>query len=223
MRARAETQRLEPELRATGRVRQYRDLWRDPVLKEKLITVFQGKCAYCESSVVASSFVNVDNFRPKSRVLEDPSFPGYWWLAYEWDNLYPCCQLCGTRGSRFPISGERASPFDTGTALLKENPLLIDPCLDNPEDHLVFHDNGTVVGKSDRGKTTIQIFNLNRESLVEERRWAVAETTLRVQLAVLEKRDFQELKRLLNDPRFPYLAARRAALNRKILELRGTL
>jgi hypothetical protein len=60
-----------------------------PVL-EKL---FFGKCWYCEWKPTRNDW-DVEHFRPKARVYEDPHHQGYYWLCYEWTNLYMSCQYC---------------------------------------------------------------------------------------------------------------------------------
>lgn len=67
-------------------------------LRDKFLTalgrVFNGKCAYCESLVPMNGKSVYDHFRPKggARGLEKEfSNDHYWWLTYEWGNLYYSC------------------------------------------------------------------------------------------------------------------------------------
>ncbi len=130
----------------------------------ELDRVFAGKCAYCEASYKAASARNVDHYRPKGAVAEDPSHPGYWWLAAEWTNLLPSCLACNQRrrqvqfrlgmtlaqleqelqiqptttygkGEAFPTANRDWVKVEGGN-LLTESPLLIDPCIRNPTAHL---------------------------------------------------------------------------------------
>lgn len=146
-------------------------------VKKYLFELFDGKCAYCEAKVTHVSFGDVEHFRPKGKVMEDDSHPGYYWLAYDLRNLLPSCALCNQGGGKmnqFPVDKNlRANgPADP---LRKEKPLLLHPCFDeSPEKHIVFTIPnlerrlflGTVYGRTKRGKTTIKICNLNREPLV---------------------------------------------------------
>src|SRR5215204_731503 len=85
------------------------EIWSEakPALKK----LFHGKCAYCETRIEASSVATVNRFRPKGGSINlnkkfDPDH--YWWLAYEWFNLYLSCRLCvRNKASRFPVSGHR--------------------------------------------------------------------------------------------------------------------
>jgi uncharacterized protein (TIGR02646 family) len=136
-------------------------VWRE--VKPRLLERFHGKCAFCESRIVDVSFGDIEHFRPKSLVSEDADHPGYYWCAYDLSNLLPTCQLCNQHSAkrgRFPIAGQRAySPSDD---LLKEEPLLLNPYMDDPENHLMFAEDGFCRGATERGRVTIEVFSLNR-------------------------------------------------------------
>lgn len=72
----------------------YRDIWRalEPYLKH----LCSGKCWYSESKNSGSD-MDVDHFRPKNAVKEDPEHEGYWWLAFKWTNYRYSCQWCNQR------------------------------------------------------------------------------------------------------------------------------
>lgn len=158
-----------------------------PAVREALNDLFYGKCAYCESMTVHVAPMDIYVFRPKGGVIDKDgtNHPDhYWWLAGEWENLYPSCINCNRRGVHdllggspawagkgrmFPIEGERAPLLTPHPELHSERPLLLDPCADEPERHLLFKDDGTVVPQSVRGQATIDILGLNRVPLVEAR------------------------------------------------------
>jgi uncharacterized protein (TIGR02646 family) len=141
---------------------------------EELSALFHAKCAFCERKHPKVSAINVENFRPKSGAVGKDgklSPDHYWWLAYEWSNLYFSCVECNqSKGSRFPVEGERARIEATETEIRQEQALLLDPCVDDPEVHLVFVADGKVASNSVQGRKTIETFNLNRGTLVESRR-----------------------------------------------------
>ena len=146
-------------------------------LRDPLKEMCGGKCCYCESKISVSSYGEIENYRPKggARGLQKEYAPlHYFWLAYDWNNLFISCQTCNQKFKRdlFPLEDEskRAKVLAVGKDLVKENPLLLQPCLDDPEDHLEFHSNGTVKPHSKRGKATIDILGLNRDALVQQRR-----------------------------------------------------
>jgi hypothetical protein len=65
---------------------------------------------------------------------------------------------------------DKASCRADSQYLLNEKPLLLNPEIDKPEEHLVFLPNGKIKGITERGKSTIDICNLNRRSLVFKRK-----------------------------------------------------
>jgi uncharacterized protein (TIGR02646 family) len=142
--------------------------YRHPEVLEALDQLFHHKCAYCESPLIQE--VDVDHFRPTLRAINlkgdvDPIH--YYWLAYEWENLYLSCAACvSSKGTRFPVKGTRAA---VGDSVSSEEPLLLDPCLDKPASHLVYLEKADLVSSSERGQVTIEVFSLNRTGLVKQR------------------------------------------------------
>jgi len=180
-------------------------LW-EPEVVDALLDLF-GKCAFCESPTHHPELVGC--YRPPSGAVDlrgDASLVHYAWLAYDWENLYLVCTRCArARGRRFPIEGRRAAVGARGEQLTAERPLLLDPCADNPDEHLVFLDDGRVASETHRGRRTIETFDLNRGDLVEARRAAATD-------AADEWR--QGLLGLAMDERAHYAGARRQAVRR---------
>ena len=162
--------------------------WLRKVVNLPLLELFHGKCAFCESQVGATGRPDLEQFRPISGSvgLDGRRSPDhYWWLFSEWNNLYPACPACNrTKGARFPVRGERAPQETPWAELRHELALLLDPCIERPEDHLVFLNDGTVAavhvddlpseeldrfGTPTRGQVTIDTFGLNRPELVKSR------------------------------------------------------
>lgn len=156
-------------------------IWKE--LKWHLFFLFHGKCAYCESKVLAVAPGDVEHYRPKKKVEDDSKHEGYYWLAYETSNLVPACENCNrTAGklNQFPVrNGTRAyHPKD----IEKEEPLLLMPIEDEPQIHLTFitsnHGDKTT-GKakstpdSDIGAESLETFDLNRGPLLLKRRIAM--------------------------------------------------
>ncbi len=54
-------------------------------VRKRLSEMTQAHCAFCDGQIGTESRETVEHFRPKSR------FPGF---AYQWDNLFPCCDMC---------------------------------------------------------------------------------------------------------------------------------
>ena len=66
--------------------------------KDQLLKETHDKCAYCETSMLAVAFGDVEHYRPKSV---------YWWFAYVYDNYLASCAICNQRfkGKQFEFSG----------------------------------------------------------------------------------------------------------------------
>ena len=167
-------------------------------IRRELTIIFHQKCAYCESKMLAVAPADIEHFRPKSEIdtgAGTPLVPGYYWLAADWSNLLLSCphcnrtsyhELAGTphgkkvkqgKLTQFPLSdGRRRTRKHTGR-VEREEPyrLLLNPCLDSPEEHLVFKKNGIVMARkrkgspSKMGTTSIDVFALQRMTLVDER------------------------------------------------------
>ncbi|WP_415184629.1 hypothetical protein [Phaeovulum sp.] len=165
-------------------------------VKAALHALFHGKCAYCESFFDATAPVDVEHFRPKGRLAEDKAHPGYWWLAADWDNLLPSCIDCNRRRrqtharadgapmaessgkqDQFPMDGPYISDYEADIA--SERPLLLNPCRDDPAQHLTFRvlpDPLLALAlprdppdAPQRGVAAIRVYGLNRLALVQER------------------------------------------------------
>lgn len=143
-------------------------------VKELLKKDFKEKCAYCETRYAVSSYLNVEHFRPKKGVSHNKQMlTGYWWLALEWSNLLPACTQCNSvyKGNKFPLKNG-ATPAQHEGCQNSETPLLIDPTRVDPARHLywdVKNAFGTVHGKTEEGRTSIDTYGLNRFSLIKQR------------------------------------------------------
>jgi uncharacterized protein (TIGR02646 family) len=123
------------------------------LLKGELM--FNGKCAYCESHILHIDYGHIEHFYPKSKYPE---------RTFRWENLLLACGICNgvnQKGNNFPVNNSN-------------EPLLINPCEDNPNDYFTFdYDETTllagVYGKEERGKTTEILLKLNRPELIRHR------------------------------------------------------
>jgi uncharacterized protein (TIGR02646 family) len=137
------------------------------------------KCCFCEH-VYEQKFSTIEHFRPKtsSRNETGQVEEGYWWLAYEFENLYFCCSNCNTPKSNwFPIGGGRRYksyelPWNNGW----EDPLILDPgsTTTNPAKHLCFvrhavHQRWRIAALDRYGEWTIRAAKLDRDDLNELR------------------------------------------------------
>lgn len=142
-------------------------------VKETLRNDQYNKCCFSEAKFVGDD-AHVEHFRPKGRVDEWPlgfSYkPGYYWLAYTWSNLFLCKSTINSSYKRnfFPLVNElqrNYSHLDTKV----EEPLLVDPELDDPRDHIRFIGDEPV-GLTIQGKCTVKLLYLRSPELEEARR-----------------------------------------------------
>ncbi len=166
--------RYMPRLLEEKEKHDFRNSCYNKAVKDDLVALYHGKCAYCETDIVTGSYPRIDHYRPKIN---------YYWLAYEWSNLLPVCEQCNTKkGDKFPIENEAAeySPeafLADSSQLKKENPLLLHPEMDEPQDFLAFEWDGKIIAGSDdsKGRCTIDVCKLNRTELRKKRKKQVAE------------------------------------------------
>lgn len=139
-------------------------------VKDALIAMQHGKCAYCEGDFRAFSYGDTEHQRPKAYSQQDvgePTIrPGYYWLAYTWSNLVLSCERCNRSRKKnlFPLSNPDARAT-TPDAVANEQPLLVDPTgEEDPRAHIRF-ENNVPTGVSEIGWTTIECLDLDRIEL----------------------------------------------------------
>lgn len=170
-------------------------VWSD--LKSHLGKLSNKKCWYCESRQIRSD-MHVDHFRPKGAFLEEGSeaHPGYWWLAFDWQNFRYSCTFCnrfgrdevggtsGGKGSRFPLRDQHNRCCTPGAYLGDEQPILLDPTNVADCALLWFDEDGTINPRYScsqapwphrRAHETIQICHLDQGDLKEARGAVCAE------------------------------------------------
>lgn len=188
-RAEAETQLLI-KARLSGKGRGFNPVILSELKEWLLHNVFYNKCALCEYDVVSDYYYgdSEEHYRPKSEVTEEHDgriepvlmpdghpHPGYYWVAYDWRNMFPLCARCrrNGKGTQFPIDAERVSDprkaRDTETLNQVEAPQLLNPYKDYPTKHLKFGVKGAVTALSRNGQATIKALCLSGEAFASER------------------------------------------------------
>lgn len=166
-----------------------RAVWTDakPALEE----LSARKCWYCEMLQVRSD-LNVDHFRPKSRVAEDAHHPGYWWLAIAPENLRLSCQFCnqrrrgvdgapgGGKWDHFPIRDESRRARSPKDDIAREEVVLLDPAQAVDVSLLSFDYDGKAFPNPqkcapstfelERAEKSIELYHLNHRGIVDERK-----------------------------------------------------
>ncbi|WP_455922653.1 AAA family ATPase [Pseudomonas putida] len=141
-------------------------------LRDLLSEVFHNRCCYCEVYADPASSGVIERFRPKAmRPSRESADLTYWHLQLDWRNLYWACATCNRyKADRFFLQGDAARPGMPYLEIVEiERPVLLDPCRDAPDEHLIFKVDGSVEARSDRGWATIKLFDLNRRQLVLSR------------------------------------------------------
>ena len=144
-------------------------------VKNELIKLQHGKCCFCESEVVSVAYGDVEHFRPKGGWIqnnEQLNVPGYYWLAYHWDNLLLSCQICNQQYKKnyFPLITETTRALNHNYDIKVEDALFIDPTNENPEEYIEFEKNiPKSINNNIRGEVTIKKMGLNRDVLNEKR------------------------------------------------------
>lgn len=182
--------------------------------REALQALFRGKCAFCETPLSDTRGASIDRFRPRDGVATTSGkfiADCYWAQSFVWENLYLSCPYCNrSKANRFPLEDEsqRAAPDADRTSLAQEKPLLLDPCADEPDEHLLFSIDGTVSGLTARGRATIEILNLNRGDLREARKAVAGPLAVSLAKASSSTRMLLE-KKFKTALDLPFLALRR--------------
>jgi uncharacterized protein (TIGR02646 family) len=107
-------------------------------LREAFEGVSHDKCWYTECKNQGADN-DIDHFRPKGKVREDRTHPGYYWLAFDWRNMRLSCQranrpriapgarVAGGKSTHFPLLPGGVRARAPGDDLGREHPALLDP------------------------------------------------------------------------------------------------
>lgn len=151
-------------------------------VKFRLLVEQFGKCAFCEGKMWSirdgkpypiQQHGDVEHYRPKGNAKQDdadvPTHPGYFWLAYDWSNLYMACAICNQvyKKDLFPLADPAKRAFPRGDILL-EDAMIVSPGED-PSPHLEF-DMNIVKSRTPRGAETVRRTGLDRPGLNDDRR-----------------------------------------------------
>lgn len=185
-------------------------IYGDASVKTQLIDEQHGKCCFCEADFTANGYGDVEHFRPKAGYTEKRTSklmrPGYYWLAYDWNNLFFSCQICNQRFKKnyFPLEDEAQRARNHTVDYQNEAPLLLHPSTDEPADHITFNRH-VPVAKTNRGKVSITGFGIDRPELNRLREAHLQnvrnnEALAKVDLAHLTEADRVLYSAIMNQP-----------------------
>lgn len=134
-------------------------IYNSDIVRETLETIQKNKCCYCETKSTRSNN-DVEHFRPKAAYSSDfkgiSKYPGYFWLAYDWDNLFLACQVCNQifKNDFFPIEDETTRAQLNNFSIENETTFLVHPSIDEPSEEIEYRES-IPFGKTEKGKKTI--------------------------------------------------------------------
>lgn len=191
-------------------------------VKAALVAMQHEKCAFCEAKPLHVSSGDVEHFRPKAAVRQDEGAPlqrpGYFWLAYAWENLLFSCERCNRRhkGNLFPLVDPTCRARAPSDDLTAEEPFFVDPSAEDPELHITFREH-VPCGLTERGKATILALGLDRRELNRDREESLQRLRLIASVAALDvpgealRADARDLLRKALEPRAEYARMCRVA------------
>jgi uncharacterized protein (TIGR02646 family) len=185
-------------------------------VRNELGRIQHGKCCYCEVKIpVPYALQHVEHYRPKSRSRQSrsskPTVPGYYWLAYDWDNLFLSCHFCNSsnKGDLFPLANQALRARDHNASLMQETALILNPGgADDPDHHIEFHEE-IPKGVTAEGRATIKLLGLD-SAKHELRLEALGKLRkLRDEIIVLMRVQDDGLVEMISDRRTELLLAQR--------------
>lgn len=184
-------------------------------VKSVLKAAQHNKCCFCEKDQKGENG-NVEHFRPKDGYKSNKNEkklkkPGYYWLGYDWSNLFFVCSACnstGNKGNLFPLINESKRAKSHHDDISQEESVLIDPSgPKDPRDHIYFESQFLsgksfifIRGKTVFGKRTIEICGLDREELNDKRAELIDNINARI--AILLKSGHFDVKEVEEARRF---------------------
>lgn len=108
--------------------------YRHQDIKDILFESTYRKCAFCEGFPEDNGNIEVEHFHPKSRYPDE---------AFSWENFLPCCRKCNSAKDAHDTKAE----------------IIINPYINNPEDHLAVSVM-RLTGKDEIGSKTIEVCGL---------------------------------------------------------------
>ncbi len=96
----------------------------------------------------------------------------YWWLAWTWENLFYACPNCNgqsQKGNKFPLRSGSPRLAERADLPAGEQPLLLDPSITDPLDHIRFApdrapDGWGPVPLTEEGRWTVALLGLHNRT-----------------------------------------------------------
>jgi uncharacterized protein (TIGR02646 family) len=176
------------------------DLYGMASIEKALLSFFNGKCAFCEKFQEDETLKRrkrriwqIEHYRPKAGANS------YYWLGYECTNFLLSCHACNaSKKEDFEVSGARLTIenfMENGTIdfskcsihdpiFQQEDPVFINPVTHIPKNHFRFKADGTIEGKDEKGRRSIEIYDLDRQELNRARKKIVDNIRLSINKSI---------------------------------------
>ena len=138
-----------------------------------------GKCWFSDTQALFTYF-DVEHYRPKKEAkdLDKNRREGYWWLAFDWENLRICGNVGNAKkGTFFPLNDETRAATAQNRSTREEVPMLLDPANEWDASVVKFNEQGEVVPSPDaspvdkrRLEISVERYKLDFSRLVEGRK-----------------------------------------------------
>lgn len=145
-------------------------------VKDKLKELQKDKCCFCEARVSVVSHGDVEHYRPKGGWVQKEkdklTQPGYYWLAYDFTNLFLSCQICNQKYKKnyFPLADPAKRAITHKKKISDEKSLIIDPGKEDPSKYLEFNKEMIIAKNNNpKGVETIKRTGLNRKEILVDR------------------------------------------------------
>lgn len=148
------------------------NVWNIDWLKESLLDLSEGKCAYCECDLKEEAkYMEVEHFEDKDN---NPN------KVMEWDNLLPSCKRCNGSKSTHDVIAEP----------------IINPFIDYPTTHLTLR-LYRFKKKDQKGQNTIDVVDLNNTERAVKKRFEVGEELEKTIEKALERLELFEENKII--------------------------
>ena len=162
---------------ATAKTQEYKDsvaagkpvsVWNIPWLKEALMDLSNGKCAYCEVSLKKeSTYMEVEHFEDKAHNLDK---------VMKWENLLPSCKHCNSHKNDHDVIAEP----------------IVNPFIDQPKNHLYIK-NYMPCHRDVKGRMTIEVLGLKDYERIINRWFVIGkQSESNIDKVVMRDENFRE-------------------------------
>jgi uncharacterized protein (TIGR02646 family) len=141
-------------------------IYASEAVKSELEICHHRKCCYCEIPIRTPAYPHVEHWRPQNSSRQERGQgrmrPGYFWLAYSWDNLLWSCAFCNSnKNDLFPLGNPALRARHHKMRLEDETPEIIKPDnIADLSDHITFYME-VPVGLTALGRKTIEVLGLD--------------------------------------------------------------